>query len=154
FGAEFFVMASTKINTQGSIEFIPDAKPAYAFDAQQAVTMTTEIGIRGGVKVWVLEGLFELKGGIVANAKCVLTGGEDKTELIFCHEGIKAYVKMKVTFSIDGQGEDSSNNQGGFDGWESENSATTSEEETQEWVWVDPLSADDSPHRTTLFGGD
>ncbi|OOF32233.1 hypothetical protein BZJ21_15415, partial [Salinivibrio costicola subsp. alcaliphilus] len=154
FGAEFFVMASTKINTQGSIEFIPDAKPAYAFDVQQAVTMTTEIGIRGGVKVWVLEGLFELTGGIVANAKCVLAGGEDKTELIFCHEGIKAYVKMKVTFSTKNPNEKSSNNKGGLGGWRADSEAKKSEEETQEWVWVERLSADDSPHRTTLFGGD
>ncbi|OOE45942.1 hypothetical protein BZG06_01145 [Salinivibrio kushneri] len=153
FGAEFFVMAATSIKTEGSIECVPNKSPTYAFDAEQAVTMTTEIGIRSGVKVWVLEGLFELTGGIVANAKCVLKGGEDKTELIFCHEGIKAYVKMKVTFS-GGKDKTTQRNQGGFDGWESENSATTSEEETQEWVWVDPLSADDSPYRTTLFGGD
>ncbi|OOE83282.1 hypothetical protein BZG72_06295 [Salinivibrio sp. PR6] len=154
FGAEFFVMAATSIKTEGSIECVPNKSPTYAFDAEQAVTMTTEIGIRSGVNVWVLEGLFELTGGIVANAKCVLKGGEDKTELIFCHEGIKAYVKMKVTFSTKNPNEKSSNSQGGFDGWESENSAATSEEETQEWVWVEPLSADDSPYRTTLFGGD
>ncbi|OOE48777.1 hypothetical protein, partial [Salinivibrio kushneri] len=153
FGAELFVMAATSIKTEGSIECEPNKSPTYAFDAEQAVTMTTEIGIRSGVNVWVLEGLFELTGGIVANAKCVLKGGEDKTELIFCHEGIKAYVKMKVTFS-GGKDKTTQRNQGGFDGWESENSATTSEEETQEWVWVDPLSADDSPYRTTLFGGD
>lgn len=155
FGAEFFVMASTKINTQGSIEFIPDTKPAYAFDAEQAITMTTEVGIRGGVKVWVLEGLFELKGGIVANAKCVLKGGEDKTELIFCHEGIKAYVKMKVTFKKKASDDTESNNQGGLGGLgKADNTADTSEEETQEWEWVEPLRADDSPYRTTLFGGD
>ncbi|OOE87355.1 hypothetical protein BZG73_01545 [Salinivibrio siamensis] len=154
FGAEFFVMAATSIKTEGSIECVPNKSPTYAFDAEQAVTMTTEIGIRSGVNVWVLEGLFELTGGIVANAKCVLKGGEGKTELIFCHEGIKAYVKMKVTFSTKNPNEKSSNNQGGLGGWRADSEAKTSEEETQEWVWVDPLSTEDSPYRTTLFGGD
>ncbi|OOE48733.1 hypothetical protein BZG12_16465 [Salinivibrio kushneri] len=154
FGAELFVMAATSIKTEGSIECVPNKSPTYAFDAEQAVTMTTEIGIRSGVNVWVLEGVFELNGVVVAKAKCVLKGGEDKTELIFCHEGIMAYVKMKVTFS-GGKDKTTQRNQGGRDGLgKGDNSPDNNAEVKQEWEWAKPLSADDSPYRTTLFGSE
>ncbi|WP_284509803.1 hypothetical protein, partial [Salinivibrio costicola] len=156
FGAEFFVMAATSIKTEGSIECVPNKSPTYAFDAEQAVTMTTEIGIRGGFNAWVLEGMFELNGGVVAKAKCVLKGKEDKTELIFCHEGIMAYVNIKVMLGGDEEKGEASSNQGGRGGLgKGDNSPDTDKRETkQEWVWVTPLSADDSPYRTTLFGSE
>ncbi|EOW2078842.1 hypothetical protein [Vibrio mimicus] len=124
------------------------------------VTLSSLVNLRGGAKVWVVEGAFLLEAKVVAEGKIALRSKiKDKkplVELIFFHDGIKAEVKIEVSGSVDGKNTKDTSGNSGRDAWMNADSpveASTKKTVTKEWIWAKALSETNSRCRTTLIGG-
>ncbi|ENY3129695.1 hypothetical protein ACFXAP_003789, partial [Vibrio cholerae] len=116
--------------------------------------------LRGGAKVWVVEGAFLLEAKVVAEGKIALRSKiKDKkplVELIFFHDGIKAEVKIEVSGSVDEKNTKDTSGNSGPDAWdyvESTTELSAKKTYTKEWIWAKALSEANSRYRTTLIGG-
>jgi hypothetical protein len=157
-GAEFFIALSSKLDVTGTLTQTVNRPTQYGLSTVSNVALSSDINVRGGAKVWVVEGAFQLSGQIKAECKCAIRshidGDNSKVELIFFHEGIKAMMKIEVSASINSNKSQSSQGSGGLDGARGNTKAESSASHTEvkEWQWVDALSEKDSTYRTTLMG--
>ena len=160
-GAEFFVRLSSTLSTEGTVKRNIDAPTEYGLSAVTSVALSSEANVRGGAKVWNVEGAFQVTGQI--KAECLLairskTDGEDSSvELVFFHKGIKAKVSIKISGSIESNKSHSSQGDGSLDAFDNENTTTESTfsyTEEEEWAWVPELKEADSPHKVTLIGNE
>ncbi|KEA65585.1 hypothetical protein ADIMK_0211 [Marinobacterium lacunae] len=117
--------------------------------------------MRGGAKVWIVEGAFALSGKVIAEGKCALQtakkneGAKNEkeiVELVMYHNGIKAEVEITVSGSV---GMDKSNSGNGNDGINGYKKSANNEEKKgvkREWIWAEPLNKKVSPFRINVFG--
>lgn len=159
-GAEFVFALTTKLDATSTITFTPNQAASCSFDAVSAVTLLGKANIRGGAKVWFVEGAFLLEGEVVAEGKLALQSklknNLPHVELVYFHDGIKAKVKIEVAASVKGKDDEAATGNGGRGAWVSAASTSShSAKKTynEEWVWADPLTQENSPYRTTLIGG-
>ncbi|PKQ53631.1 hypothetical protein CR151_08570 [Vibrio cholerae] len=160
-GAEFFISLTTKLDASGTVTFNSEHPAKYDLSQVATVTLSSLVNLRGGAKVWVVEGAFLLEAKVVAEGKIALRSKiKDKkplVELIFFHDGIKAEVKIEISGDIAKEGTESTKGNSGFwGGWgSSENSVEVSAKNTytKEWIWAKALSETNSRYRTTLIGG-
>lgn len=156
-GAEFFIALSSKLDVTGTLTQKVKGPTEYGLSTLANVALSSDVNVRGGAKVWVVEGAFQLSAQIKAECQCALRSttkeDESKVELVFFHNGIKAIVKIETSASTNGNKKLSSQGSGGRGGQRSGNKAEASVRYTKEkeWKWVEPLSEKDSPYRTTLM---
>lgn len=157
-GAEFFIALTSKLDVTGTMTQTTDEPTQYGLSTVSNVALSSDVNVRGGAKVWIVEGAFQLSAQIKAECKCAIRsridGDNSKVELIFFHEGIKAMVKVETSastnknYGVTSQGVGDRN---GFrNGAKTESKVSYTKE--KEWQWVKSLSEKDSPYRTTLMG--
>jgi len=157
-GAEFFVALSGKLDVEGSMTYRGHLPVDYGLSAVSTLVLSADVNVRGGAKVWVVEGAFQLAAEISAECKCAIRsnieGDNSKVELTFFHNGIKAMVKIETSASIKSDGNKSSKGDGGWGGWFGNTSvdSSVSYTEEKEWQWVEALSETDSPYKAILIG--
>lgn len=156
-GAEFFIALSSKLDVTGSLSQEVKGATQYDLFTLANVALSSDVNMRGGAKVWVVEGAFQLSAQIKAECQCALRStnkdDESKVELVFFHNGIKAIVKVETSASIKSDFDESGQGSGGRGGQRSGNKADSkiSYTKDREWQWVKALSENDSPYRTTLM---
>lgn len=158
-GAEFFVTFSSELNTENELHSKLEEEDH--FRAEAKVSINVGLNIRGGAKIWVMEGAFKLTAQTVAEGMIVmrprkLPNGEERSELIFCHKGIKTTVVITTELYIRGEDESAksiknkqwTNNYGrhGVD----KTIYSSQREEKREWIWAEALTEKESPYRVTL----
>ncbi|GIA08323.1 hypothetical protein VCSRO129_3457 [Vibrio cholerae] len=124
------------------------------------VTLSSLVNLRGGAKVWVVEGAFLLEAKVVAEGKIALRSKiKDKkplVELIFFHDGIKAEVKIEVAARKNTQYDPNTSGNSSPNAWdyvEGSTEISAKKTYTKEWIWANALSEANSRCRTTLIGG-
>lgn len=166
-GAEFNIKLATKLETEGRIKRTLDSDhPEYDFSAEGTITLTGDANVRGGAKVWIVQGAFELKGEVIAEGKCALQtakkheGGQNEkefVELVFYHNGIKADVEITVAGSVgnrvDGYGNQSGPGNPSLTGYKFSAKSERKVGYKREWVWAEPMKKEDSYFRLNVLGG-
>ena len=163
-GVQLEITLKTALRTDGTITFQPDHTPSYHLSTETKVALSGLVNVRGGARVWIVEGAFKFQAEVTAEAKCALKGkinnqNSDKEspelELVFFHDGIKAKVQIDLSASINGEKKSSTAGNSDITGRRSSTKAEKGlkKGKTQEWLWVEPMSEADSTYRTTLLGG-
>ncbi|MCY9829469.1 hypothetical protein OTK54_25530, partial [Vibrio chagasii] len=156
-GAEFFIALSSKLDVTGTLTQKVTGPTEYGLSTLANVALSSDVNVRGGAKVWVVEGAFQLSAQVKAECQCALRStnkdDESKVELVFFHNGIKAIVKIETSAKRTSSDGWTSQGSGGRGGQRSGNKAEASVSYTKEkeWKWVESLSEKDSPYRTTLM---
>ncbi|TKE90255.1 hypothetical protein FCV44_20505 [Vibrio kanaloae] len=156
-GAEFFIALSSKLDVEGTLTQKVKGVTKYDFSTEQSVALSSDVNIRFGAKVWVVEGAFQLSSQIKAECKCALRStnkdDESKVELVFFHDGIKAIVTIETSANIKSDDDKYGQGSGGRGGQRSGNKSESSISYTKkkEWTWVKALSEKDSPYKSTLM---
>ncbi|KEA61753.1 hypothetical protein ADIMK_4210 [Marinobacterium lacunae] len=162
-GAELEIKLTTKLETQGSIKRTLDSDhPEYDFSAESTISLTGSANMRGGAKVWIVEGAFALSGKVIAEGKCALqavkknAGAKNEkeiVELVMYHNGIKAEVEITVSGSVD-TGKKSYSGEGNnkIDGYRGSAEPEKKESFKREWIWANPMKKEDSNFRMDIFG--
>ncbi|MCG9753194.1 hypothetical protein L1D54_22400 [Vibrio brasiliensis] len=157
-GAEFFIALSSKLDVTGTLTQKVTSPTEYGLSTLANVALSSDVNMRGGAKVWVVEGAFQISAQVKAECQCALRStnkdDESKVELVFFHNGIKAIVTIETSASTNGNKTLSSQGSGGRGAWYDEDvSAESSISHTteKEWQWMKALSEKESPYRTTLM---
>ncbi|MCY9829468.1 hypothetical protein OTK54_25525, partial [Vibrio chagasii] len=156
-GAEFFIDLSSKLDVTGTLIQKVKGPTEYGLSTLANVALSSDVNVRGGAKVWVVEGAFQLSAQIKAECFCALRSinkdDESKVELVFFHKGIKAIVKIETSASTKSEDDKYGQGSGGFGAARGSTKAESSLSYTKEkeWTWVKSLSEKDSPYRTTLM---
>ncbi|KEA63436.1 hypothetical protein ADIMK_2401 [Marinobacterium lacunae] len=162
-GAEFNIALATKLETEGSIKRTMDSDhPEYDFSAESTITLTGNANVRGGAKVWIVEGAFEMKGKVIAEGKCALQtvkkneGAKNEkeiVELVMYHNGIKAEVEITVSGGVK-VNKDVKSGDGNrtLESIKSDEKLEKKESYKKEWVWAEPIKKDSSSWRTVVIG--
>ncbi|MGY2573342.1 hypothetical protein [Vibrio sp. C8] len=156
-GAEFFIALSSKLDVTGTLTQEVKGATQYDLSTLANVALSSDVNVRGGAKVWVVEGAFQLSAQIKAECQCALRSthkdDESKVELVFFHNGIKAIVKIEISGNTKSEDDKYGQGSGGFGGARGNTKAEASVSYTKqkEWQWVKALSETDSPYRTTLM---
>ncbi|MBF4326572.1 hypothetical protein EAY16_14405 [Vibrio anguillarum] len=160
-GAEFDITLKAALSAKGSIQYTPQKAPTYDFEAEVEMPIKGDLNARSGLRVWMMEGAFNVNAESNVNAKGMLaltTETKDpnaRVELVFYHGGIWAEVLLETSTDINTNYTDSSNGDVGWDG-------VLGSEETQEqsnstkikekWQWVEAKSKQDSEYRVVVIG--
>lgn len=159
-GADFVFTLATKLDAAGVITFKTNQAASYSLNAETTVTLLGRANIRGGAKVWFVEGAFLLQGEVAAEGKLVLQSklknDQPHVELVYFHEGIKTKVKIEVAASVNVEDTKAATGDASATSWDNAASSPTygiKKTYNEEWQWADKLTKDNSPYRTTLIGG-
>ncbi|WP_418113604.1 hypothetical protein RJD40_14145 [Vibrio scophthalmi] len=160
-GAEFDITLSGSLSTEGKITQKPKQSPQYGFDFLTTIALSSMVNVRGGAKVWVVQGAFKMIAEVVAEGKCALRStldnGKPRVELVFFHEGIKAKVTIETSMEIVSDRDTKlSSNRSDSDGfrenYQVDGKVNKADIKTHEWIWVESLSEQKSTYRSVLIG--
>lgn len=154
-GAEFEISIEINVNTDIAFEATMGSPVSYDLaDAEYAVTIKGLANVRGGAQVWIVHGAFELEGSVNAEGKLAFVNKAESGELewVFFHEGIKCNVVVEISGGINNDDEKGSDNGSLLSEARGDSSVEKKYSDPQEWVWVKPLSQEQSPYRGTLLG--
>ncbi|ANU39446.1 hypothetical protein VSVS05_04411 (plasmid) [Vibrio scophthalmi] len=160
-GAEFDITLSGSLSTEGKITQKLKQSPQYGFDCATTIALSSMVNVRGGAKVWVVQGAFKMIAEVVAEGKCALRStlenGKPRVELVFFHEGIKAKVTIETSMEIVSNKDDKQTSNNSSENALLENPQIISnvrsvDSEAQEWIWVESLSEQQSTYRSVLIG--
>ena len=152
-GADLAIKVGATIGGEIQIQNVNNQPCEYFLSqADFAVSIEGTANVRGGIEVWIVHGTFELAGNINAEANLRLQqkAGRDGIELVLYHQGIKCEVMVQLSGGIKNDDEKASE-RGRLNSIDGDEKIETEYSAPQEWIWVEPLSVEDSPYRTMLF---
>ncbi|MBF4264907.1 hypothetical protein EAY73_24155, partial [Vibrio anguillarum] len=158
-GAEFDITLKAALSAKGSIQYTPQKAPTYDFEAEVEMPIKGGLNARSGLRVWMMEGAFNVNVESNVNAKGMLaltTETKDpnaRVELVFYHGGIWAEVNIEKSLTFNGDKSDSSNGDVGLDGLQTKNKVQSDAiPQKHRWDWVDAMDKQHSPYRVTVIG--
>ncbi|MBF4276664.1 hypothetical protein EAY27_05515 [Vibrio anguillarum] len=158
-GAEFDITLKAALSAKGSIQYTPQKAPTYDFEAEVEMPIKGDLNARSGLRVWMMEGAFNVNVESNVNAKGMLaltTETKDpnaRVELVFYHGGIWAEVNIEKSLTFNGDKSDSSNGDVGLDGLQTKNKVQSDAiPQKHRWDWVDAMDKQHSPYRVTVIG--
>lgn len=153
-GVDLNVILTGVVNLNGSLSknLGEEIEPNFSFE--EKLTLAGIVNLRAEAKVWIIHGVFKFEakaqGTVCCTIETVKKHGVKTLDFILYHDGITADVE--ITISGDVKDDKKSKKAKSFKAaHNSEKKKEKGYHKKGHWVWVEPISKDDSDWRVSLL---